>query len=38
MEHEGDDLSGPSEFVKTIDKDKFEVMSFLIIKKKDFPT
>ena len=26
--HEGDDLSGPSEFVKTIDKRKFEVINF----------
>ena len=26
--HEGDDLSGPSEFVKTIDKRKFEVVNF----------
>ena len=26
--HEGDELSGPSEFVKTIDKRKFEVINF----------
>jgi len=26
--HKGDDLSGPSEFVKTIDKRKFEVFNF----------
>ena len=26
--HEGDDLTGPSEFIKTIDKRKFEVMNF----------
>ena len=26
--HEGDDLSGPSEFIKTIDKRKFEVVNF----------
>ena len=26
--HEGDDLTGPSEFVKTIDKRKFEVINF----------
>jgi len=26
--HEGDDLSGPSEFIKTIDKRKFEVINF----------
>ena len=31
--HEGDDLTGPSEFVKTIDKRKFEVMNFLTMKK-----
>ena len=37
--HEGDDLSGPSEFVKTIDKRKFEVMSFSNYKEKsEHPT
>ena len=37
--HEGDDLSGPSEFVKTIDKRKFEVMSFINYKEKsEHPT
>ena len=38
-DHEGDDLSGPSEFVKTIDKRKFEVMSFSNYKEKsEYPT
>ena len=37
--HEGDDLTGPSEFVKTIDKRKFEVMSFSSYKEKsEHPT
>ena len=39
--HEGDDLSGPSEFVKTIDKRKFEVMNFFnhgIVKDKPSST
>jgi hypothetical protein len=37
--HEGDDLSGPSEFVKTIDKRKFEVMSFTNYEEKsEHPT
>ena len=26
--HEGDDLKGPSDFVKTIDREKFEVINF----------
>ena len=38
-DHEGDDLSGPSEFIKTIDKRKFEVMSFSNYKEKsEYPT
>ena len=39
--HEGDDLSGPSEFVKSIDKRKFEVMNFFnhgIVKDKPSST
>ena len=37
--HEGDDLSGPSEFVKTIDKRKFEVINFFNYKEKsEHPT
>ena len=37
--HEGDDLSGPSEFVKTIDKRKFEVFNFFNHShKSDFPS
>ena len=39
--HEGDDLSGPSEFVKTIDKRKFEVINFFnhgIVKDKPSST
>ena len=37
--HEGDDLSGPSEFVKTIDKRKFEVINFFNHGiRKDFPS
>ncbi len=37
--HEGDDLTGPSEFIKTIDKRKYEVMSFTNYEEKsEFPT
>ena len=37
--HEGDDLTGPSEFIKTIDKRKFEVISFTNYEEKsEFPT
>ena len=37
--HEGDDLSGPSEFIKTIDKRKFEVINFFNYKEKsEHPT
>jgi len=37
--HKGDDLSGPSEFVKTIDKRKFEVINFFNYKEKsEHPT
>ncbi len=37
--HEGDDLSGPSEFIKTIDKRKFEVMTFTNYEEKsEHPT
>ena len=39
--HEGDDLTGPSKFVKTIDKRKFEVFNFFnhgIIKDKPSST
>ena len=39
--HEGDDLSGPSKFVKTIDKTKFELINFFnhgIIKDKPSST
>ena len=25
--HEGDDLTGPSEFIKTLDSDKFEILN-----------
>ena len=36
--HEDYDLSGPSEFIKTIDKRKFEVMNFFNYGiEKDFP-
>ncbi len=38
-DHEGDDLSGPSEFIKTIDKRKFEVFNFFNHNNKsDFPS
>jgi len=38
-DHEGDDLSGPSEFIKTIDKRKFEVINFFNYKEKsEHPT
>jgi len=37
--HEGDDLTGPSEFIKTIDKRKFEVFNFFNHNhKSDFPS
>ena len=37
--HKGDDLTGPSEFVKTIDKRKFEVMTFTNYEEKsEHPT
>jgi len=37
--HEDYDLSGPSEFIKTIDKRKFEVMNFFNYGiEKDFPS
>ena len=37
--HKGDDLTGPSEFIKSIDEDKFEVINFFNHGvRKDFPS